>query len=279
MSAHPSQQMPPVQSPCHLVAAGPANAFGPEYASVYDALTSRLDYQSWVDYVEDLANLRRCTVHTILDLACGTGSFAIAALNRGYKVIGIDLSQCMLKQFRLKLTRSPARHRCRIYQSSLTDLWLREPVDAAVCFFDSVNYLLGPDPVRLFFSTLRVSLKPGALFLFDLNTDAAYRRNVFSQSGVLYSPSLSELRYEWKGEYCPAHGIYALDMVFLDTSSQRLRFRERHLQRFYPQDCVAFWLEAAGFTDIQCLRAFSLEPAGLNDERWTFVCRVPDRPN
>ncbi|NLG88881.1 MAG: class I SAM-dependent methyltransferase [Clostridiaceae bacterium] len=43
----------------------------------------------------------------ILELACGTGRVSIILAQNGYKVWGIDLSDSMLEQFRIKLSRQP----------------------------------------------------------------------------------------------------------------------------------------------------------------------------
>jgi SAM-dependent methyltransferase len=43
----------------------------------------------------------------ILELACGTGRVSIILAQNGYKVWGIDLSDSMLEQCRIKLSRQP----------------------------------------------------------------------------------------------------------------------------------------------------------------------------
>lgn len=43
----------------------------------------------------------------ILELACGTGRVALELAKKGYKILGLDLSESMLEQFRLKLKHQP----------------------------------------------------------------------------------------------------------------------------------------------------------------------------
>ena len=43
-------------------------------AGVYDALTGDVGYEKRADYIEKLFLKSRIPVHTVLDLACGTGS-------------------------------------------------------------------------------------------------------------------------------------------------------------------------------------------------------------
>ena len=42
-------------------------------AAVYDRLTGDVDYERRADYIEKLFRKSRIDVHTVLDLACGTG--------------------------------------------------------------------------------------------------------------------------------------------------------------------------------------------------------------
>src|SRR5437762_1029143 len=70
------------------------------YAAVYDqAGQSRFGLQM-LDYLNELCALHGFEPdgHRALDLACGTGSVALALARRGWEVIGIDRSPAMLAQ-------------------------------------------------------------------------------------------------------------------------------------------------------------------------------------
>ena len=65
-------------------------------AARYDALTADVDHAAWADYLEK--HFARCgqPVHTVLDLACGTGTMTCLLAERGYETIGVDRSADML---------------------------------------------------------------------------------------------------------------------------------------------------------------------------------------
>ena len=67
-------------------------------AGCYDRFTADVPYAAWADYVE--RHFARCKlpIHTVLDLACGTGSLTCELAERGYEMIGADLSEEMLAQ-------------------------------------------------------------------------------------------------------------------------------------------------------------------------------------
>ena len=67
-------------------------------AGCYDALTYDVGYRNWADYLERLFARSDASVHTVLDLACGTGSLTRELALRGYEMIGVDQSEEMLAQ-------------------------------------------------------------------------------------------------------------------------------------------------------------------------------------
>ena len=65
-------------------------------AGRYDALTADVHYEVWADYAEKHFRRAGLPVHTVLDLACGTGSLTCRLAERGYEMIGVDQSEEML---------------------------------------------------------------------------------------------------------------------------------------------------------------------------------------
>lgn len=65
-------------------------------AASYDELTEDVDYQRRADFLERLFQRARLPVHTVLDLACGTGTMTWLLTARGYELIAVDGSEDML---------------------------------------------------------------------------------------------------------------------------------------------------------------------------------------
>ena len=100
---------------------------------------------------------------TILEVACGTGSFLHAASKR-YTVSGLDLSETMLIQASEKC---PA---ATLYQGDMRSFDVEQTYDVLVCLFDSINHLTTKKDWKNAFRSLRHHLKPGGLCIFDVNT-------------------------------------------------------------------------------------------------------------
>ena len=76
--------------------AGMTDVFGHEYAEAYDLLYADKDYDAECDLLERIFRESGRPVRTVLDLGCGTGAHAVRLAQRGYSVVGVDLSAEML---------------------------------------------------------------------------------------------------------------------------------------------------------------------------------------
>ncbi|MBR3848514.1 MAG: class I SAM-dependent methyltransferase [Oscillospiraceae bacterium] len=139
-------------------------------ANCYDEFTEDVSYPRWADYFEKLFKSHNTEVSSILDLACGTGTLSFILAERGYEVIGVDASSDMLSQAAAKPCPEGAIPPLFLCQE-MEELDLYGTVDAAVSSLDSISYLDGFDALDATLSRLRFFIRPGGLFIFDVNTE------------------------------------------------------------------------------------------------------------
>lgn len=108
----------------------------------------------------------------VLDLGCGTGSFAIRMARRGVQVTGLDASRHVLKGARRKAVE--ARVQIRWVHGDMRNFRLKGRYDTVTSLFNSVNHLLRVSDVRSLFISVYGVLKPGGYFVFDLNNRACF---------------------------------------------------------------------------------------------------------
>ena len=142
-------------------------------ASSYDRLTNDVDYAGWVDFAQAILEKEGLKPRTVADLACGTGSVTRILAERGYRVTAVDLSESMLTE---------AMDKCAdleilptFVHQNLAELRLPRAVDMAVCFLDSLDYILDPADCEAAIRRTYKALNPGGIFIFDVNTPEKLR--------------------------------------------------------------------------------------------------------
>ena len=145
--------------------ADPYVPLAPRYDRMVSDPAIRALYREFRQALTAEAAARGLRPRVIVDLACGTGNTAIPwARARGRTVIGVDRSEAMLRVARRK------SRRVRWVKQDLTRLALDVTADAVTCHFDALNHVLEADDLASIFERTARHLRPGGVFLFDLNT-------------------------------------------------------------------------------------------------------------
>ncbi|WP_246735764.1 class I SAM-dependent methyltransferase [Agrobacterium sp. a22-2] len=106
----------------------------------------------------------------ILDLCCGTGQLAAALAERGFEVTGLDGSVDMLRHARENASSAT------FTEGDACDFTFDKPFDAVLCTSASLNHMQGLDDLIAVFSSVSRALKPGGVFVFDINHPAQMSR-------------------------------------------------------------------------------------------------------
>jgi len=217
-------------------------------AGVYDALTGDVGYEKRADYIEKLFRKSRIPVHTVLDLACGTGSMTALLTERGYELVSVDESPDMLAAAREKASNLAGEPPVFLNQS-MEELDLYGTVDAAICCLDSLNYLTTPKAVQKAFQRLHLFIAPGGLLVFDINSAAMLRE----LDGQVFLDEKEDVYCVWRPEFEKRSKIctYWMDIFTKRPDGAWSRSVEQHRQKAYEVDELRAWLLEAGFTHIR----------------------------
>ena len=237
-------------------------------AGVYDELTEDVGYIRRADYIEKLFAKSRIGVHTVLDLACGTGTMTAILTQRGYEMIAVDASEDMLAQAMEKaadLTGEPPV----FLNQSMPELDLYGTVDAAICCLDSINYLTRPRDVQRTFQRLRLFIAPGGLLVFDINSVAKLR----GLDGQVWLDEGEDVYCVWRTEFEKRSGIchYWMDIFTRTGQDTWERDFEEHHQRAYEVEQLRQWLQEAGFTNIRTYGDCKMRAPAEGEQRIYFT--------
>ncbi|HHT05158.1 MAG TPA: class I SAM-dependent methyltransferase [Hydrogenispora sp.] len=244
-----------------------------EFALVYDEMMRELDYPAWVEYVLYLyknhhAFSERAPVRSLLDLACGTGSFMALMKEKGWKVTGVDQSPSMLAIAEDKLGQTKGEY--RLFAQDIRELDLDEQFSLITCLCDSLNYLLLYGDLQQVLVLIYQHLLPGGIAIADFNTEYKYREILGDNT---FCAVFENSAYIWANYLEPAGRLCRMEIDFFAREKGELfrHFRETHWQRWYEPDEIKEAARNAGFTQVRCFSAFTHQPCLPEDERIFFV--------
>ena len=234
-------------------------------AASYDGLMADGGYRKRAEWLDRQLKKSAIPVHTVLDLACGTGTISCLLAQKGYQVTATDGSEEMLTQAMQKAAALEGRPPLFLHQT-MPRLRLLEPVDAAVSTLDSLNYLTREKDIRETFCRVYRWLKPGGMFIFDVNTPYKLRR----MDGQMYMDETEDSFCVWRTFFSERTRVctYQVDLFRLRRDGTWDRDFEEHRERAWTQEELRTYLTDAGFTDIRLTGDLTLRPPKAEEDRW-----------
>ena len=240
------------------------------FSAFYDALTADVDYAAWADYLQAVFARFGCEAHTVLDLACGSGSLSLELAARGMEVIGVDGSADMLAIAREKA--SDAGEDILFLCQDMRRLDLYGTVDGTVCLLDSLSHVLETDDLREIFRRLGLFIAPDGLLVFDVNTPHKHEVTLGDNAFVFEE---DEFLCVWRNRYLPARKEVAMELDFFlqEDEGGYTRYTDRVRERAYAMQTWKALLAEAGFDLLGVYGERSMEAPAADADRWVFVAR------
>ena len=229
-----------------------------------------------VDYTWQIMKRLRYHPKSVLDLCCGTGTAACLFAKKGLDTIGLDGSREMLRVARTKATQKKLRIRFvgrrlpRFYIKTKSGKKL-QLFDLITCFYDSLNYLLKENDLKICFQSVRKHLAPGGLFVFDMNTlfGLKYIWPVRTHTGCH-----EDLAWIWRAQFNDRKKIADMRMVIFAKKGRFWeRFDEIHRERAYENETIIKMLEQAGLHVLGFYRCFKFRKPGVRAGRIAVVAK------
>lgn len=239
-------------------------------ARIYDHLVTGVDFEGWIDYVEELLRRFGLQAASVADIACGTGNTAFPFARRGYKTSGVDISKEMLALARVKAKNQKLA--VSFIEQDMRKLALPEQVDLITCFHDGLNYLLNIEDLSQTFKCVYDNLRQGGAFIFDLN-----RVTWLPESDS--SPVVAEeqdLTLIWRSGYERESEFWTIKLTaFVRDGDVYRKYTETHRERGYHPPEAAAILSATGFNVLGNFNAFGFSPADNTSVRHFYVAQKP----
>ena len=235
------------------------------FALHYDELTENVDYKVRSDYISGFFNKLGMNQNAkLLDLACGTGTMSLLFKEKGYHVVGIDLSSEMLS-----IADNKANGTIPFIKAKMQNFKLSEPVDACLCCLDSINHLNNIKEVEKTLKCVYNSLNENGIFIFDVNTIYKHR-NILADNCFVFDEENYFLA--WDNEQIDDYSVRIILDFFVYNGISYDRYSEEFIETAFETEALSAalnpYFEILGIYD-----DLSYEAPKADSERIYFVCK------
>jgi len=238
-----------------------------ELAGIYDSVMDHVNYRQWSNYLHSVfTEFAQIPVKEVLELASGTGSFAIDLSEMEYNVSALDINFEMLKIAREKSVRKGSS--INFWLGDIRRFRTRKHFDAIICMYDSINYLNSTNEIQDTFDCVSEILNAGGLFVFDICTEKNSQKhfnNVYNRN--------RELGYSRESFYRERSRIQ-INQFKIETNSEI--YFEVHRQHIFRVNELQEAIRASQLEMIHIFDNLTFNLGSEDSERVHFVLKKID---
>jgi SAM-dependent methyltransferase len=211
------------------------------------------------------------TGRRVLELACGTGRFALPLAISGADVLGGDLSETMLTRARSAAAESGLG--ATFVRVDMRDFHLGRMFDFVIVAANSLMHLHTLEDFARAFTAIGRHLAPNGKLLFDvfapslrlLTLPAGHREPL----GVFLHSRLGAVTIEETIAYDPATQVMRTDWYWSTAEQRDFRHTQLELRQIFPQE-LPLLLDLGGLKLVERHGDFDRSPFG--PDSWRQVC-------
>lgn len=245
------------------------------FANAYAAGEERAFSERMAELALGLAGRHRTSpIRSVADLACGIGAASVVFARRGLDVVGVDISQDMIRHAKeLALGAGVA---VRFEVQDYRELSLAVPVDLVTCMYDSLNFMQTEADLIRAFTSVRASLLRQGVFVFDMYTLRGLSEYWGSRAEIHTDTARHFVATQTLWNYETASNTKVLHGFTLGDDGHWSRWAERHTISAYSLDRVCQALVDAGLVVREVVDPGDGECRSVNDHshRAVFVAQV-----
>ena len=242
------------------------------FAYYYDQLGWKRFSETRASFVLDFIAENRLSVNLVLDIACGTGTFAILLAEKGIRVTGIDISEDMIAVAKKKAKEATTQN-VEFHIGDMKDFKLNTEFDLVTCNYDSLNHLLREEDILSAFRCVHSHLRAKGIFIFDVNTISGVRS--FKYQDIKHGDNHLVMRHGVFDEHSNMATMFIDGFVKEDKEEPLYytRFQQTIHEKGYEIEKLYGLLKQAHFDDIEPVGPSSgKKPDELEKDGRVLIC-------
>lgn len=208
---------------------------------------------------------------SLVDVACGAGEFAVAMARAGIAVTGVDQSPEMLALARQSAAASGVK--ITFVEQDMRELRIAEPVEAATCLYDSLNYVVDESEFRRTLAAVAGALRTGGMFVFDMITVRGLAERWGNRTWVIQDTDDAFEADQSHFDYDTGIATLRVNAFLHRRQGLYERIEEVHRERGYPVPAIDAALEATGFEHLGCWSSPAFEAVTPETARVFYAAR------
>lgn len=195
-------------------------------ASCYDGFNTA-GYEEYLAFFRKMIDTYSdIPVREVLDLGCGTGKLTRLLCEAGYDMAAVDGSEEMLAEAAVNCEGQKVLFSCQ----DMREFELYGTVQATICTYDCINYLLSETDVGDCFDLVNNYTEKGGIFVFDINTPYRYE-TVFGDRAYVYEGDSEGDMLVWQNSYNRKSGYCDFYLSYFSRNEDGTYTRGDDVQR------------------------------------------------
>ena len=236
--------------------------FGPRYLREYATWTTPEITGQQVRFVTEL--LRRASVRTVLDLACGNGRHAFGLSEEGFEVAGLDVNRSMLDA--AESTQPGTDGSPGWVQADMRQLPFNQHFDAIVSLFTSFGFFDHDRQNAIVLEQVAQSLSPSGQFILDV-MNRGFVLQHFEEEETSFGDDQGV--YTHRRSFDPATERFTHERVRINRHGDPQRWTS--IVRLYTFDQLQELFATCGLTIVDSYGGYQFEPMGIAQSRMILV--------
>ena len=249
-----------------------------KYADYYDLLYKDKDYAAETNYIEQLIQKYLPDAKSILDMGCGTGAHDFFLVEKGYHVTGIDNSEMNIGKARSKLLAFNLKaSNLNFEKVDIRNIRLNQTFDVVISLFHVMSYQNTNNDLKAAFTTAKLHLKQGGLFIFDCWYGPAVLTDRPSVRVKTVEDAKKSVIRIAEPEMIANENIVNVNyhVIIKDKLTDKMtELREAHRMRYLFKPEVDDMLGKLGFVPIVCTEWMTDQAPGFDTWNVCFVTRA-----